>query len=271
MAPVKNPEASQLRQRVPYTPQKPYIPPVTEPKVKRARAVTIAASIRFKNGVVLCADSLMTHGRANESGSFAHYEHKVFAENGRYFAAGVTGAGTTFELRTLADSLLKKARQEESEDASTLPDMASILDGELENLAAKLGFPPELELLVAEIVPPSKVRVFRTQGVVVREAGPVEVLGIGETSLISYLKDTLYTREFTEKQACALGVFFVYAGKTYCPQYCGGPTRVCVLQTEYPLYKWLSTQEIAGMESVLRNKARAHLKDLLAEIGAILD
>jgi hypothetical protein len=256
---------------LPIEPIEPYIPTVTEPRVKRAKAVTIAASIQYKGGVVLCADSLMTHGKANESGSFAHYEHKVFADSGKYFAAGITGTGWTFELRTIAESLLKKARQEESEDASTLPDMASILDSELENLAAKLGVPPELDLLVAEIVPPFRVRVFRAQGLVVRQAGPVEVVGIGETSLISYLRNTLYDRELTAKQACALGVFFVYAGKTYCPQYCGGATRVCVLQTEYPLQKWLTTQEIGSIESALRNRATVRLKDLLAEASAILD
>jgi hypothetical protein len=260
-----------LTQILPSRDRKPYIPPAPAPKVKRAKAVTIAASIQFKGGVVLCADSLLTHGTPDESGSFAHYERKIFADNGRYFAAGVTGTGTAFEMRTVAESLLKKACRVESEDASSLPNVAAMLDIELEDIATKLDATPELDLLVAEIVPPSKVRVLRAQGLVVREAGPVEVVGIGETSLISYLREALYSRDLTLNQACALGVFFVHAGKTYCPQYCGGATSVCIFQTEYPLYRWLTSQEIADMESVLRNKGRAHLKDLLSEAGNILD
>jgi 20S proteasome alpha/beta subunit len=260
-----------LPQKLPYRDQKPYIRPAREPKVKGAKAVTLAASIQYKGGVVLCADSLMTHGTSDESGSFAHYERKVFADDGKYFAAGVTGTGMTFELRAFAESFLKRARQQESEDASTVPDIASILDNELESLASKLGAPPQLDLLVAEISPPRTVRVFRTQGLVVRPARPVEVVGIGETSLISYLTDTLYSHELTVNQASALGVFFVYAGKKYCPQYCGGATNVCVLRTEYPLYRWLNADEIMNVESILRDKGRLHLKDLLSEAGKILD
>ncbi len=139
---------------LPSKPEKPYIPP------QRGKAVTIAVSIRCEHGVILCADRLMTHGGPDKLGSFAHYEPKVFADEGRYFAAAVTGAGATFELRAFAQSFLKSARLSESEDATSLPDIPSILNTELENLASRLPATPELDLLVAEVVPPWTFRVF---------------------------------------------------------------------------------------------------------------
>ena len=42
------------------------------------KAVTIAASFRFDEGVLLCADRLITHGRPSSPDSFGSYQEKIW-------------------------------------------------------------------------------------------------------------------------------------------------------------------------------------------------
>ncbi len=103
-----------------------------------------------------------------------------------------------------------------------------------------------------------------------RPAGPIEVIGMGETSLISFLTDTLYHPELTINQGAVLGILLVLAGKTYCPQYCGGSTDVCILKTDFEFCNWLDAKQIESIEAFLRENQKRRLKTLLSEAEKIL-
>src|SRR5450755_3767591 len=71
----------------------PYPSPAKPPQVKRAKAMTIAAGFQCRDGIVLCADRQMSHGTANDFGSFAHFEKKVYALQSLNIGATLCGSG----------------------------------------------------------------------------------------------------------------------------------------------------------------------------------
>lgn len=247
--------------KTPFKDQKPCILPLA----KRGKAVTIAVAVQCPKGVVLGADSLMSHGTAADIGSFAHYETKVHSTNGNYFAAALTGAASDAEqLRSFAGYFLPALRAAETEDAESIPNVKQILESELNNFATLVNAAPEISLLVAGITSPFyQPELFRTTGLVVRSAGPVEVVGIGETSLIQYAIDSIYQPDMSLRQAQVLTAFLVYAGKRFCPQYCGGKTDIHFLKREYPLWDCLTEWEITTLEKFFRNNEKRTLRQFV--------
>jgi len=230
----------------------------------------IAVTVMCKEGIVIGADSLMTHDAVPGQGAFAHYEKKVHTMEGRYFAAAVSGAGDSFLLRTFSQNFLTHLKSQESKDASSLPNVENTLKDELTELAHTLNGAPNLSLLVGYTEPPNRMQLYKTSEIMVQEAKPIEIVGIGEMSLVQYLKDTLYNPSISLRQAVALAIFIVSAGKQYCPQFCGGQTSIEIIKTDYPLWDAPSQKEIESIEEIFKSRSKTHLRALLESAARLL-
>lgn len=248
-------------QRLPNRPSKPYIQPVP----RKAKAMTIAASFECQEGFVLCADRLMTHGKHTDFGAFAHYEKKVFGFDDLDFAIAVCGSGDTITMRAVSDSILSKM------ELAKRPPISSALEESLNDAATKLGCAPELSLIVAAVSDTGESHYFRTDGLIVQPANLVEILGLGETSLIRYLIDSAYKPSMSIQELSCLAVFMVYEAKKYCPQYCGGQTDVCVLprKSEWNPIRMLENK-INEIENLFATKSPDQIKTLIKDAAILL-
>lgn len=259
----------QLACELPTVPRKRY----TWPKPKEPKSLTIAARFECNAGFVLCADRLMSHGTAHELGSFSHYEKKVFELDSFDVAIAICGSGPTGLLKAVVESVLtKNAALKDADGNIDLNGTRQILEEALQDIASKLSAVPEqLSLLLAAAAEDGKQQFLRSDGLVVQSASPIEVLGIGEMSLVRYLTDSVFKPDLDLYQLAALAGFVVYAAKRYCPQYCGGQTDIYMLPKRY---SWntlpVSEEKINALEAILAQKPPECLAGLINEAAAIL-
>lgn len=257
--------------RFPQRPKPPYIP-LTK---RGTKAMTIAAAFKCAEGYVLCADSQMSHGGAQESGSFSHFEDKVHWTDGYSYAAGVTGAANDGTLiRPFAQKLFHNLTQQENPQEAmyvTGRSAESAIESTLNDLSTRINAYPELNMLVAVASSDGDVQLFRTDRLLIHVAGPAEVLGMGEQSAIRHLIDSVYEPRFPMKRVAAMAVAVVYLAKKYCPQYCGGPTTVCAVSGSFrPDVTALMPDEILKIESLFRRRMERGLSDFVTEASEII-
>lgn len=241
---------------LPYPQRKPYIP-----VPHRAKAMTMAAAFECQDGYVLCADRLMTHGKHTEFGSFAHYEKKVFVLNDIDFAIAMCGSGDTLIMRAVANSVIGKLK-----DENNRPTLVSAFEETLSETTAKLGLAPDTSFILTSVTESGEAQSLRADGLLVQRSSEVEILGIGETSLVRYLIDSAYTFDMSLNELSALAAFIVYAAKKYCPQYCNGQTDVCVLPRKFMWDKIpMSEEKINELESFFAAKMPEQIKKIVQE------
>jgi len=256
--------------------------------------MTIAAGFQCTEGFVLCADEQMSHGDASQTGSFANNERKVFGCSGSAFSAAICGAGLDGNfLRPAAERILEGLQSKEREELNTSQEeeeadlYAALASGweppswqterlgitarQLEELAQTLGAAPNLLLLVAIVGTEGRYQFLKTDGLLVHRAKPTpEVVGIGETSLVHYLIDSLYRDDLPLGQMAALAIFVVAAAKRYCPQYCGGPTDVQLLRLKDHSLHVLSREQIGSVERLFWEGSRKNLRPLLNQAAGMI-
>lgn len=237
----------------------------------KAKAVTIGVAVMCKEGIVLGADRLMTHDAMPGQGAFAHYTTKTHGADGKYFATSMAGAGNAFVIEFFASSFTKKLLDSETEDGASIPDVGKILKEELENVKDAVEGEPDISLLVGTVKPPYQMQMFRCEGGLVRPCKGLEIIGIGEMSLVQYLKDTLYKPDLSLKQAAALATWLIYAAKVYCPQFCGGRTDIEMLTTEYPLRRPLSMTEVRAMENFFSTQSPLQMHSTLNQAATKIE
>lgn len=179
----------------------------------------------------------------------------------------LTGAGSTDVIRAVSEAFFHALGREESdEEGINLRATKAVLQDTLNDFATKSDAIYQSKLLVAAVETLGTFVFLRSDGVMVREADLVEILGIGETSLIRYLTDTLYKNILSVNELAALGIFVVAAGKKYCPQYCGGQIDVSVLTLKESCYS-PSENETAEVEAIF---FKGNLSNLLSQVASVI-
>jgi hypothetical protein len=229
--------------------------------------MTIAAAFECNEGFVFCADRLMTHGRASDFGSFAHYGKKVFPLEEIGFGAVVCGSGDTLLISAVADALRKDMLAKSPKDVS---EISLILESVLQDVSARVGAIPDLSLLLG-IAMQNRSHFIRSDGLVIQPASSTEILGIGETSLTRYLIDSVYRPEISLDELAALASFIVLGAKTYCPQYCGGQTDICILKkTHFWDDLEIDEKKVSMLESFVKERVPRELRTLIREAAEII-
>ncbi|MFZ0821690.1 MAG: hypothetical protein WAM91_16615 [Candidatus Acidiferrales bacterium] len=264
--------------RKPFLPnydRKTYIRPTPKLPEKRVNAMTIAIAFQCKDGFVFASDRQMSHGRATDFGGFSHYEAKTFGIESESFSAVVCGSGNHGDLiRPFAETVF--ANLGEAENLS-LEHTRTIMDATLGDLAHRNNAAPDASFLLA-VVRGGEQQFLRSDGLVIRTAGPVEILGIGDTSLVRYLTDSIYSPDLGSLYAVCFAAYAVYAAKKYCPQYCGGATDVHVLTgggKESAGMYWtgwnvVKPDEVTALEDLFARRAKEHLLGVIEEASDLL-
>jgi len=254
---VNNPPSVDLLSK---PPQKPHNPP----KRKEVRALTIAAGFACDWGYVLCADRQMSHGTSGEIGSFASYEEKVFQTwDDDPNQAALCGAGNDgYLLHPFSEALFANLAKPQGETTQ------SIFESTLNAFAEKLNRPPDMQTLLADsTLGPG---LLKSDGLIVSPARPIEILGIGETSLVRYLTDTLHSRTMDLHHGVAMAAFVVCAAKKYCPQYCGGQTDIVAISIWDGTSIRFDENQIQTLEDTFMKEGEKSLFHLLDVAAATL-
>jgi 20S proteasome alpha/beta subunit len=225
-------------QILPKLPVKTYI----RPDKREGKALTIAAGFRCNDGIVLCADRLITHGGPNESGSFSHYEPKVFAiEDYSSFSAIACGTGNASLIRPIAESFLTALQNCQQPADIRMSLCKSIMQDTLNDFFGKLAEIPDVHLLIAASDDKGRQQFLRCEGLIVHDANDIEILGLGENSAVRYLIDSIYRKDMDQSELATLATLIVHVAKKYCPQYCGGETDIHMISKKYELFVGLDS------------------------------
>ncbi len=241
-------------------PRPPVYPKPKPERPQRGKTVTISASVMVADGVIMCADRMVSHG------DFAHYDLKLFGVRGDNFAAIGTGAGDYDAITSITEGFLHSIVS--AKGNTQMDDIPRKLE---DFLAEKLRnvSDPHVWLLFAFMKDDGIYDVWSSYNCTVRHVSPSvpEVIGIGDNSLIRYLADSLYHLSLTLKQGIALAVYIVWAAKKYCPAYCGGPTDIWVLgkqtASSIALWKVVPASTILALEEILQRGGAECLKNTL--------
>jgi hypothetical protein len=236
-----------LVEQLPNLSRKPYI----RPDKQRDKIMTIAASFRCFDGVVMCADRLISHGRADQFPSFGHFETKIWHDSGTgvgtHYAALVAASGHFPTAKVVADGVIRAAQEIHINLPNQFPDARATLQAELDSAYARALPDEDVSLLVAIQESPVTFDVLRSDNLRVNAANDVELVGIGENSLARFLTDNLFNALLSLEEAAVLGALVIYQAKKYCSQYCGGRTDVWALN-EIGEIQGLREDEINNLE-----------------------
>jgi hypothetical protein len=233
-----------------------------------AKAMTIAASFQFDEGVLLCADRLITHGTSNELGSFGSYQEKIWDLTCEGFSLVMTGAGTVAALAAIADKTMESLRSEQAYGDGVYQLPVGMVEVAFQDAIDEVyeSIDPQTDnadmiLAVDEYV--SGMTVVHNMGHIVSKVGTSEVVGIGENSLIGFFRDTLYSPRMTEQEITVFAALLVHAAKTYCPQYCGGATDIKILRRRNRRVISVPIETVDHLEAFFRQRTKDYIRDLL--------
>jgi len=225
--------------------------------------MTMAGSLHFNGGVVVFADQLISKGQTNEA-RFASYKCKLrYTEIYGVYSAIMVGAGDDHVISAVIDDTFQNLARnltEHGEKYVLPPDTPKIvLEEALNEVYEKITPSEGATLLLALHVRDAAIRTFRADDKVVHRSNPLDIIGIGENSLMSFISDHLYGDVLDYKEAVSLAILLAYEAKKYCPQYCGGLTDVAVLRTTEPPIMVVPEREVREVENFIATNLRVPL------------
>lgn len=203
----------------------------------------MAAAFRCKDGIVLCADTELTHA---QSLKYEGGKIKTFEQEG--VSVGITGAGDWDYLRMAFEKTIKRL-------SVASPNLESIREcfeqavQEIYNIHIPLCPPdrwPNFELLGAIRTPDGNLGVIKTSDTAVIRSFNFEMSGAG-TILGKYLADAIYDSSMTVRQGVYLAIYILSLVKKYVPGV-GGHSDVLALGSNGEV-KTTTIEDIADLES----------------------
>jgi 20S proteasome alpha/beta subunit len=213
--------------------------------------MTIALGMCCTDGIVIAADSQITR-----PDYYKYYESKVSYTEGKDWAL----------LFGYADSpgLYKEAREK---IARKLPNTGPTLDLVYtacdEVFFGEMGghYGISLQMFIGISIPRYDIRLLVFDGKGLYWDDGIKFFGVGDSSLMKYLSDSLYEKPMSVKQGERLAVYMVAKAKQ-CIDHCGGDTTVHSL-----LYggkvSGLLPEDIVRLEKEMESKEKVCLKQIL--------
>jgi hypothetical protein len=230
--------------------------------------MTFAVSLQYEGGVVFGADTLISHGLANQNPAFSHYENKIYQWTGRDHSLLMTGAGDVATIKTIFEALVEDVGREEGPPEEPNSLIGGIKASFKEKLQLYLPNSPQTvtSIILAFSARPWRGLVLRSDDWTLNTAKDVEFCGLGENSLVRFLADSFYYHKMRMNEAIVLAIFLVWAAKKYCPQYCAGETNIEVLEVGGDLdCSYISKEEIERVEDLIKKTGPGNMKALLDE------
>jgi 20S proteasome alpha/beta subunit len=177
--------------------------------------MTIALGMVCSDGIVLAADRQLTLTDGHK-----YQEQKIFPIDGGDWKAVLTYAGDPGFVREVQQKLVSNLNREEIkvDCRATRDALEEILNG-LGRQHGDVG----TDLLVAAYAPHEQPQLWKFNGRSIHRAYGFNCLGVGDSSLISYLSTTLYHSGLTIQQGTRLAVYCVSKANEFIDKCDGGP------------------------------------------------
>lgn len=190
------------------------------PDKRESKAMTIAAGFRCSNGIVLCADQ-----QISPIGSFKHNERKIFEETQDFWSLTFAYSGVPSLAKEAWEKTLKPARQLKTEADNER--LQQILEETLTRMGRQY-IEMDLQLLIAFTAGFDDYDLLKFDGRGLHHADNFNFLGVGDSSLIRFLSQSLYSPEIDTRTGANLAIYLVHKAESHI-DHCGGPVNVVVL------------------------------------------
>ncbi len=224
-------------------------------KNPQSALMTIALGMRFKDGIVLAADRLLS----TERHQFEDDKITVWSLNhGEIFYAFADSPVTAKEVRQKIEASL--STKDNPATGISLTEIQEVCESVINEIYAKrLGVMP-LQLLIAARVVGEGVRMWLYDGEAgFNSAGEFEILGAGESSLIRYLKSA-YSQNDSIDVGKDLAIYLVHQAGEFIPD-CRG---IDVISISGPLsWDWLEDDEIAVRLARMKSREKDRLREII--------
>jgi 20S proteasome alpha/beta subunit len=218
--------------------------------------MTIAIGLPCREGLLICADEEVL-----AKGGDKYYEERISCTD-LFGSALVSSYGGSSELwkeaiEKISRKLLELQGPEEEGDVCVIHQ--AIYDS-ADEVFAGMGRPSNLQMLmgVGGVFNPPELFVF-DQGAMHRAAG-ITCVGAGESSLIRYLAENLYSPSMSLEAAKNLGIYIISKAAHFVSGV-GAPIDAVVLTGHQP--EWLGDTEIKQREAAMLAREKSLLKQIL--------
>jgi 20S proteasome alpha/beta subunit len=238
--------------KLPNRPPKPYIRPTPKIEPKRAKAMTIAAAFKFKDGILLCADTEQTQGELKYAESKLIYANLQPSFSVVFAIAGSVRYATMAVQEIIAD--LKQSDADHETAEVVIKARISKIYNELLYPHPRVGYSdsPFFDLLIG-IQAEGTTRLLACSESSVSEIFGYECFGIGLT-LAKYLIKPLYHEDMHQHSIEMLATRVLVHVKDNVA-YCGKDSEFVILRNSGEIARILSLQSreniIAAFDGLL--------------------
>jgi 20S proteasome alpha/beta subunit len=231
----------------------PHVRPNKDELVEK-KAVTIVVGFRCSDGIVICADRQIT-----ASGAFKYHQTKISSEEFDTFTAVFAYAGLPGIAKEVHDKIASLLRQLTLEDTAirTVQETTDSVLSAMGRLYTDLN----LQMLIGVTSQNEGADLLKFDGKAVHPAENFNYLAYGESSLIRFLSEKLYSKEMNTKTGMDLGIYLVKKAEDYIDG-CGGPIDVVILDQSERSTHWFSQKVIQERLQKMEMQERL-LTDLL--------
>ena len=227
-------------------PQKHYIP---SRKLEAKAAMTVVVGFRCKEGIVICADR-----QVSSVGSFKYEEQKIT----KLESAGESIVFAYSGLPSLAgearDKILAKCSDRSNE---IVYEAADAVLTEMRRLYTDLN----LQFLIGTVVLNQEPDLIKFDGKGLHVADDYNFLGVGNSGLLRFLAETMYSPQMNVKDAINLAIYCVQKAEDHIDE-CGGLIDVSILTRGNERCESLSPESIQDRIKQME-KQEALLTDLI--------
>jgi 20S proteasome alpha/beta subunit len=213
--------------------------------------MTIGIGFLCDDGIVLCSDNQITY-----EDSHKFYQCKLDS----YISEGCQVVFTYAGSPDFMKSFYGKFRDHVQQTSQSVVTARKVQDA-IETVLYLFDTPDAqgTSIIAGVVVPDSEMKLFRTNGRIVGEVSNYDYVGIGDSSLLRYLRPIIAgTTIKSVHQALSVGVYLVYAAKRYIDG-CGGDTDAMVLRPTGTIETRSSStsniEQSLGMIEILASKA----------------
>jgi len=223
--------------------------------------MTAIVGLKCCDGWVLCADQ-----QISIPGSHSYQEEKLRLIQGADWCVTVGYAGSPLTVNTLRGELLDNLLRLEDEEISA-EKVCTIIDESLEKLFANKQYGKWDQLLIGFSKVPENPKLF-IQTPPNKNLLPAQnftCLGVGESSLIRYLGNSLYSGDITTDLGKNVGIYLVAKAIQYIEGY-GDPMDIVVLKNGGNV-QWLGHSEIQERRSAMESIENQALLKIIGGYG----
>jgi hypothetical protein len=218
--------------------------------------MSMALGLPCRDGLLICADEEVQGPGRNKS-----YEERISCVDlyGSVLVSSYAGAPELWKEATdkIAHQLIGLQGPEEEGDVCVTP---HAIYESADEVFTTMGRPPNLQMLMAVGGVFNSPELFVFERGAMRRTGGFVLLGGGESSIIRYLADNLYSPSMQVEVAKSLGIYLIAKAS----QYMGGvgaPIDAVVVSGHQP--EWLGDKEIKERESIMLAREKTFLPQIL--------